>query len=362
MTNFDQQRKRPQIRYPMAYQRPYQVAHISQAEKGQMYLCLGCDEEMIPRKGKIKRHHFAHKAGMERCDPDNALHETAKAAICQGFLTAQENGDEYSVSFPCEICDATLKVNTALEGASIATERAAVQGTRSDLVITKKDGRSPRIIIEIVVHHDIEEGTEQRYRNAGIPVVRVRPTWQNVDELRQEIQVREILNLPNRICRRCKESQRKQDEWYQGIEQKVRARISPVKTDRPKLETINQDRFGSFLRFDTKRTVNEKAKQLVGIGFAQRPSRPTLFNVRAEKWSIFADLDSTEVMRIWEVDCAPGLYAFPQDTEPPECRECVLEIVRAILEENGIEVRRYFMDSGGHDHWKSEEYGPGENH
>ena len=88
-----------------------------------------------------------------------------------------------------------------------------------------------------------------------------------------------------------------------------------MKTDRPKLETIKQDKFGSFLRFDTRRMVNENARKLVGIGFEQRPSRPTLFNVRAEKWSIFADLDSTDVMRIWEVDCAPGLYAFPQDTK-----------------------------------------------
>ena len=350
MSTFDQQRKQPQIRYPMAYQPPYQAAHISQAEKGQRYLCLGCAEEMIPRKGKIKRHHFAHKAGMERCDPDNALHETAKAAICQGFLRAQENGDEYSVSFPCGICDETLKVNIALAGASIATERAAVQGTRSDLVITKEDGRSPRIIIEIVVHHDIEEATEKRYRDSGLPAVRVRPTWENVDELRQEIQVSEILNLSNRMCRQCRENQREQDEWYQGIEQKIRTKIAPVKTDRPKLETIKQDKFGSFLRFDTRRMVNENAKKLVGIGFGQRPSRPTLFNVRAEKWSIFADLDSTDVMRIWEVDCAPGLYAFPQDTKPPECRECVLEIVRRILEENGIEVRRYFLDSRGHNH------------
>ena len=214
MTNFEQQRKRPQIRYPMAYQSPYQVAHISQAEKGKTYFCLGCDEQMIPRQGKIKRHHFAHKAGMERCDPDNALHETAKAAICQGFLMAKEHGDEYCVSFPCERCDVTLKVNTALEGASIATESAAVQGTRSDLVITKEDGRSPRIIVEIVVHHDIAEGTEKRYRDAGIPVVRVRPTWESVDELREAIKVSEILNLSNRTCRQCKENQREQDEWH----------------------------------------------------------------------------------------------------------------------------------------------------
>ena len=165
MTNFEQQRKRLQIRYPMAYQSPYQVAHISEAEKGKTYLCLGCEEQMIPRQGKIKRHHFAHKAGMERCDPDNALHETAKAAICQGFLTAQEGGTSYLLKFSCARCGEPIPTNAALPGASIATERAAVDGTRSDLVITKKDGKSPRIIIEIVVHHDLEIETANRYLN-----------------------------------------------------------------------------------------------------------------------------------------------------------------------------------------------------
>ena len=116
-----------------------------------------------------------------------------------------------------------------------------------------------------------------------------------------------------------------------------------MKTDRPKLETIKQDKFGSFLSFDTRRIVNENAEKLAGIGFAQRPSRPTLFSVRAEKWSIFADLDSTEEKRIWEVDCIPALYAFPafsEDPEPPSCRKCVVEIADAILKENGIEVSR----------------------
>ena len=80
MSNYEQQRKQTQIRYPMAYRRPYQVAHISQAEKGQMYLCLGCDEEMIPKQGKIKRHHFAHRGLAERCDPDNALHENRQGS------------------------------------------------------------------------------------------------------------------------------------------------------------------------------------------------------------------------------------------------------------------------------------------
>ena len=93
------------------------------------------------------------------------------------------------------------------------------------------------------------------------------------------------------------------------------------------------------------------------IGFGQQPKRPTLFRVKVDGWTVYADLDSTEVMKIWEVDCAPGLYAFPEHAKPPKCRECVLEMVNAILEENGIETRRYFMDHGMHNHRGSgEEY------
>ena len=55
-------------------------------------------------------------------------------------------------------------------------------------------------------------------------------------------------------------------------------------------------------------------------------------------------------MKIWEVDCLPGLYTFPEDTEPPTCKECVLDIVRGILERNGVEIRRYFLDHGTHNH------------
>ena len=310
MSNLDQQAKRPQIRYPMAYQRPYRVAHITQAEKGKTYLCLGCGQEMIPRKGTMKRHHFAHKAGTERCDPDTALHETAKAAICQGFLTAQEGGTSYLLKFSCARCGEPIPTNAALPGASIATERAAVDGTRSDLVITKEDGKSPRIIIEIVVHHDLEMETENRYLKSGIPVIKVKPTWETVDELRNEVHGDETINITQRTCRPCR-------EWIGNIEKKLRAATTPRDEKEIKLVPITQDRYDAHLRPDTRRRVNENARRLVMIGFGQQPKRPTLFRVKVDGWTVYADLDSTEVMKIWEVDCAPGLYAFPEHAKPP---------------------------------------------
>ena len=341
-----QPKRRNRVRYPIAYKLPYIVTHISEAERGTDYLCLGCSGPMTPRKGKIKRHHFAHKADLEQCEPDSALHETAKAAISQAFLRAQEQGEEYPISFPCHRCHTSLKVDTALEGASIATERPVVQGTRSDLVISKEDGVTPRVIIEVVVHHDLEEDTENRYRDSGIPVARVRPNWETVDDLRHEIRVKEMLNVANPTCRQCKEDQRRLDEWKGDFERKAKGKIAPAQARAARLAEIRQDRFGSFLRPDTRRTVNEYARKLAGIGFIQSHRRATLFNVRVDEWSIYADLDSTQVMRIWEVGCAPGLYAFPEEPAPPRCRECVVETVRKILEEKGIEIRGFAQRMG----------------
>ena len=348
-------KRKPNIQYPMAYRPVFEVAHIGDAERGNRYLCLGCHAEMIPRQGRIKRHHFAHKAGLEQCNPDNALHETAKAAICHGFLNAVQESREYLVNIPCSRCTKPIGVNVASEGAAIATERSVVYGTRSDLVITKEDGKSPRVIIEIVVHHDVEESAEKRYIESRKPVVKIRPDWGTVDSLTEQVTTNEILNVEDTVCRSCKDADSCHREWLKGIEEKLNGTIHSRRPGHPEVRPITQDKFESFLRADTRRLVNSNARKLAAAGFAQQPSRPTLFRVDADEWRIYADLDSTEVMRIWEVDCLPGLYAFPEDPAPPRCKECVLDIVRGIMEQHGLEARRYFMDHGSHNHWAPEQ-------
>ena len=266
MTSSAQKRK-ANIQYPMAYQPVFEVTHIGDAERGALYLCLGCEAEMIPRMGRIKRHHFAHKAGPEQCNPDNALHETAKAAICQGFLSAVQMGREYFVRFPCSRCDEPIGVSVASEGAAIATERSVVQGTRSDLVITKADGKTPRVIVEIVVHHDVEESTEERYRGSGTAVIKIRPAWETVDNLREQVFADEILNVDDTVCRGCKETDRRHREWLGGIEGKLNNAIQAGQEGQGRMAPTTQDRFGSYLRSDTKRRVNTNARKLSAVGF-----------------------------------------------------------------------------------------------
>ena len=146
-----------EILYPAAYVQPYEVVRIEDVQRGRFHFCFSCRGEIVIRRGSKRRWHFAHKASFVQCEKYNALHEAAKAFICQGFRRA------------------VASRNVAGGGASIASEKTVVEGTHSDLAVFQPDD-SPRVIIEIVVTHDFESDTEQKYKAANYPVVIVKPS------------------------------------------------------------------------------------------------------------------------------------------------------------------------------------------
>ena len=336
-----------QIQYPLACQEPFTVVPIEDAGRGESYRCLGCHEPMVPRLGRIKKHHYAHKASFANCNSSNALHEAAKAAVVQGFLTAMLNRAEYNVSIPCEDCRNEIQINVAIENRTIGEEIQAVPGTRSDLVIFKNEGE-PHCILEIVVTHDLEDETRARYKKAGLPTTKIRPTWETLPSLLHKAKGEEFLKSDDRPvrCLQCWESRRQARE----CQQEARRLLQPLEQEgkaHPTLTPIEKDRYGSWLKWQTKSTLNRYAGTIAELGFQQEASRPTLFKYQAEGWRIYADLDSTEVMRIWQVDCEPAIYAFePSSTR--HCRECILERLGKILEYHRVPIRRHFEDRTGH--------------
>ena len=338
-----------EIQYPVAYARPYEAVPIEDAQRGRPHFCFGCDREMIIKRGRIKRSHFAHKAGFVQCEKDNTLHEAAKAFICQGFLRAITTGAGYQVGYPCKGCKTPISVNIATEGASIASERIVVKGTRSDLAVFQPDG-SPRVIIEIVVTHDLESDTKQRYEEANYPVVTVEPSWDTLPGLRQAAIGSRILNIKEDKHRYCSDCREAHETYRQKIVQAKRlvAGIRPCSGRIPPITPMTHDRYDSPLKWHTRKKVMANARKLAWLGFQQQTKRPTLFLHQAGRWKIYADLDSTEVMRIWEVDCEPALYAFGKGASG--CRECLLEAVGEIFDQHKIPYRRYFEDPEVHDH------------
>ena len=385
-----------EILYPVAYAQPYEAVHIEDAQRRRPYFCFGCDREMVMRSGDIRRPHFAHKAGFVQCEKDNTLHEAAKAFICKGFRHAVATGEEYQVRYPCKQCETHISVNVAIEGANIESEKTVVKGTRSDLVVFQPDG-SPRVIIEIVVTHDLEGDTKQRYEETNYPVVTVEPSWDTLRDLLQAAIGSRILNIKtdeHRYCSDCRDTRQKRESQVRSWEgpethrrkvgqyhrqtqasetqpQRMKqthrraqasgtqprkmkqahrlawslarglvAGIGPHSERIPPLTSITHDKYGSPLNTRDQAQVMASAQKLAWLGFQQQTKRPTLFLYQTGRWEIFGDLDSG--------DSVPVLYALRNGER--ECKECLLEAVGEIFDQHGVPYRRRFEDTEDHDH------------
>lgn len=62
------------------------LVNIRDIEEGKkLYFCPYCKGEMIPKRGKIRDWHFAHKCLTENCSYESYLHSLAKLRLCEWF-------------------------------------------------------------------------------------------------------------------------------------------------------------------------------------------------------------------------------------------------------------------------------------
>lgn len=66
-----------------AYDELGNCVHIDDVEKDKKYLCIHCNKEVIPKRGKINEHHFAHKEENPDCKWETYLHSLAKFKIAE---------------------------------------------------------------------------------------------------------------------------------------------------------------------------------------------------------------------------------------------------------------------------------------
>lgn len=238
------------IQYPEAFEKPHRRVHVlalSRDARGGPYYCFGCDQEMVARLGQVNAHHFAHKSQWTtKCDPENALHRAAQTNILEGFSEAVENQQPFHVGYPCASKDCTnaVKFNIATPGSRIVAEQIAVQGTRADLVVYCPDETGAawaRLIIEVVVTHDLEPYTLARYQAAKIPVIKINPAWDRLEELRTTVVGYDTVNVPAAECEDCKtvreqaETQKRQEEYKRSQEEAARESIR-IKYERAQQE------------------------------------------------------------------------------------------------------------------------------
>ncbi len=368
------------VAFPAAYSIEEQsIVRIEDAptERGHRYSCVHCKQAMSAVVLATRRAaHFRHTAPEGRCDPDDALHTFAIRMIQQAHDAAVASDGRYLFARSCVKCKGLATEIDLADGWKSDAEKSIVPRTRSDLVFSHADGR--RLAVEVVVSHEMESEAEAAYRDSSIPVGIVRPQWDTVERLLDDLVVDDSQNFRPHRCAKCDAAEKERNAELEADrirrEGTFHKRQRSVDTVLAKMERRRSSRplfrpwyYGKsrMLSSDptpmypqTQRRVFANAIILTELGFEQHNQRkPWLFRYPIHKGQdviLYADLGGSDVVPIYE-DTAAMLYVFGQslyaddDTGHAECctgspisRYIVVEAASR-LQQFGVDIRTGFM-------------------
>ncbi len=348
------------IQYPYALDAMRSKRSIRDEDAPKPFWCGDCNEEMIAKRGKRNRWHFAHKGIIctPKPDPDNFLHRLAQEKIVAGFHSAQQDSTEYRLGCRCA-CGQIVSRNIALARATIGLERTVVEGTRSDIVATMADGKS--LIIEVVNTHPPDEVTEARYKASKLPVFIRHVNWDSIDDLDTEVLANRMMNPSSVECSACKkrrrqeqEERRRARETFDRGKKVIDASLRHMERRRSStpwfkpwyaVSKPNWTERRSVEMFPwVQRRVFANAVILTELGFRQHnTSKPHLFRYSIGKNPtrfLYADLGGSDVIPIYE-DTSALLY-IPDLEDEPDLEQYVISVFGERLQKNGAEVRTGF--------------------
>ena len=382
-TNSNKQRRRDRkgvVAFPAAYSIEQQsIIRIEDAptERGHRYACVHCKQVMSAVVLVTRRTaHFRHTAPEDRCDPDDALHTFAIRMIQQAHDAAVASDGRYMFLRACVKCKGLATEIDLADGWKSDAEKSIVPRTRSDLVFSHADGR--RLAVEVVVSHEMESEAEAAYKDSSIPVGIVRPQWDTVDRLLDDLVVDDSQNFRPHRCAKCEAAEkernaklkadrvRREDTFHkrQRTVDSVLAKMERRRSSRPLFRPWYYGKprmlssYPTPMYPQTQRRVFANAIILTELGFEQHNQRkPWLFRYAIhndQDVTLYADLGGSDVVPIYE-DTAAMLYVFGQslydddDTGHAECctgspisRYIVVEAASR-LQQFGVDVRTGFM-------------------
>ncbi len=332
------------IRYPFGRGSAGAIS-IEDYTKGTPVACFGCDRPLVAKQGRKNRWHFAHCTDVEaRCSAETALHRLSKILIREGFEAALAAGRSYVLRWTCPHCRRAREVDCTSFLSRVSIESSAVHGTRGDLVF---DGQRP-IAIEIVVHHELDTETAQRYASADVPVFIVRPSWATVRTLWSELSSDEAVVTRSEKCPHCRDLIREEqahqprveqlrshfDEWRLLDDRIAEARLAGWPPDR--------DPFGRELFPRIRSEMADWAIRLLALGFHQTPTTPWLFALD------LADIGT--VLALWGDTKYEPIWTNPRPSIELQLRVSgarlrYSEVIRSFLERHGDVDDDYYRDS-----------------
>lgn len=147
------------FKIPIAYDKDKNIIDIKNTESGEVYTCVSCGNELITKKGDVRKHHFAHKNVVD-CDKESILHEYVKYKIKKnGFIIIRNT----KINF--RNCEEEVKIDKFY----------------ADLVAETEYGM--KIVIEIEVTHENSLEKEDFYKNNLIPHINIKVPLVSIEEI-----------------------------------------------------------------------------------------------------------------------------------------------------------------------------------
>lgn len=168
-----------------AYSPEKELVHIREVDKSLKinYVCPNCEGILIPRKGKIKAHHFAHKAE-DNCSYESYLHKIAKIKFFDTYNRCLLTNTPFTLSWnekrTCTSCRSIEGIGISCQ---LENEPRLIDLTETFDVITeeKKHGdfiadillestKTDKVLfIEFAVTHKCE----REKRISGFPIIEI---------------------------------------------------------------------------------------------------------------------------------------------------------------------------------------------
>ena len=192
------------------------LIHIDDAQRGyEGYICAGCDNRLVPKKGEVYEHHFAHHPGVVNlnCKPETAMHNLAKNAIANAHADARREGREYwlqaQTKTRCAGCVFSMApevyaINLAFNFGEALVEKSVAQGTVADVAFISGE---QTIAIEVAVTNPPDDRKKRLYKETGVDLYVIslgKDDWDALDALRQKVVADEAYRR-YRQCEQCRQ-------------------------------------------------------------------------------------------------------------------------------------------------------------
>jgi len=158
--------KKQEPEFLFAFDENQNLVNVNNLEREQkrktIYTCIGCNSELIPALGKVKKKHFRHKHIV--CSGETYFHRLAKETFYQTYKSCLENNEPFYIEIEQHYyCDKWLTLNNNVPCKINCEKKQQYDLTKyyNNIKIEQRDGNlKPDLLL---IHKDENKSNEKVY-------------------------------------------------------------------------------------------------------------------------------------------------------------------------------------------------------